>query len=357
MTEKEWLDIGYEKNIIESRACEKIAFRDVYREWFIMKMRCAKKKQSVDRIEVTYNKYYSRDPIVDKYVSEITDGDILEYLRKVILNSPGMTIKELGKIMQIIKAPLVYFRDIGKGGVPLYDWEMIKRNLPIDKIKSKAEKDHAVPMKTVEHMLDCVINQRIYPEKYCTSLLLCMNFFLGLRVGELASLTFNDFDMDKNVVRIFKTECKFYERSSDGSKIGHMVYCVSDNPKTVNAIREIPLLPEVKLILQKIKERHVQCGYDTPYLCYDGQDCIKVRSLDRTLRRLCELCEVQYFNSHLIRKTFATVLHDNGVPTRAISDLLGHSEIATTESSYILSYTDKYDQYFRYMHSALKFTS
>ena len=71
---------------------------------------------------------------------------------------------------------------------------------------------------------------------------------------------------------------------------------------------------------------------------------------------ISKLCDMRYFNTHLIRKTFATMLHDGGVPTRAISDLLGHSDIATTENSYILSYADKYEQYLRYMRSALKFT-
>ncbi|MDE7223503.1 MAG: tyrosine-type recombinase/integrase [Acetatifactor sp.] len=76
----------------------------------------------------------------------------------------------------------------------------------------------------------------------------------------------------------------------------------------------------------------------------------------RTLRKLCKLCDVRYFNTHPIRKTFATMLHDSGVPTRVISDLLGHSDIATTENSYILSYADKYEQYLGYMRGALKFT-
>lgn len=42
-------------------------------------------------------------------------------------------------------------------------------------------------------------------------------------------------------------------------------------------------------------------------------------------------------SSHDIRKTFATRLHNSGMPSRAISDLLGHSEISTTEQSYIVS--------------------
>lgn len=355
MTAQEWMAIGQEKGIIDSENFEEITFKAAYREWFVMKMNCAKKKQSVDRIEVTYNKYFSDSTIFDVYISKISDADIIKAIHGIIYSHPGMTLKEFSKVMQIFKSPLVYMRDIGRGGAQLHDWDMIKRNIPMDKLENKPDHEHAIPMKTVEHMLDCVLNDHIYPEKYCTSLLLCMNFFLGLRVGELASLTFEDFDMDRNVVKIYKTESKFYERSEDGSKLGVMVYRVVDSTKTVYSVREIPLVPEVKLIYQKIRDRHKECGYDTPYLCYDGHDTIKVRSLDRTLRRLCALCDVQYFNTHLIRKTFATILHDSGVPTRAISDLLGHSEIATTENSYILSYADKYKQYLEYMSGALKF--
>lgn len=356
MTEKEWLDIGFNNGIIDISSQDKVDFAGAYREWFIMKLNCARKKQSVDRIEVTYNKYFSGTDFSRQEISRITDADIIQFLHKLISGSPGMSLKEFAKIMQVVKSPLVYMRDIGNGCSPLHDWDKIRRNLPMEKLDAKPDRDFAIPLKTVEHMLNCVLHDHVYPAKYCTSLLLCMNFFLGLRVGELASLTFDDFDMDRNVVKIYKTESKFYNRDGEGKKIGTMKYQVVEDTKTIYSCREVPLLPEVKLILQKIKERHNECGYDTPYLCYDGHETIKVRSLDRTLRRLCELCEVRYFNTHLIRKTFATMLHDSGVPTRAISDLLGHSEIATTENSYILSYADKYKQYLGYMSDALKFT-
>ncbi len=356
MTEREWLSIGLEKGIIDAQEYEEISFLEAYREWFVMKMNCVKKKQSIDRIEVTFNKYFANAKVLEMPISSISDGDIIKILHWIIYSYPHMTLKEFAKVMQVMKSPLVYMRDIGRGGVPLHDWEMIKRNIPMEKLEVKRDKENAIPMQVVEHILDCVLNGHIYPVKYNTSLLLCMNFYLGLRVGELASLTFDDFDLERNVVKIYKTESKYYERSEDGSKLGVMVYRVVDSTKTVYSVREIPLVPEVKLILQMIRDRHSECGYDTPYLCYDGQDTIKVKSLDRTLRKLCKLCDVRYFNTHLIRKTFATMLHDNGVPTRAISDLLGHSDIATTENSYILSYADKYEQYLGYMRGALKFT-
>ncbi len=73
------------------------------------------------------------------------------------------------------------------------------------------------------------------------------------------------------------------------------------------------------------------------------------------MRNLCRLCDMPLINTHLIRKTFATKLHFSGVPTRVVSDLLGHSKIATTENSYILNYNGNYEKLLGYMRDGLKY--
>lgn len=354
MTRQEWLDIGYEKNIIELEEHEKITFKEVYNQWFLMKLRCIK-SQSCDRIECTYNRYYAGSPFVEKCISNITETDILDFLNKCILEDGRMTYKGFGRILQIVNNVLVYAKDLKIGGACLYDWDKIKRYLPIETLGDDMRKEYAVSPINVAKITDLVLNHKIYYIKQSACMCLCMNFYLGLRIGELASLTFRDFDFDRNVVKVFKTESKFYNRLEDGSKIGTMVYRVVEDTKTVYSVREIPILPEVKYIYDMIVKHHKVNGYDSPFLAYDGKDTILVRSLDRTLRRLCLLCDVDYFNSHAIRKTFATMMHFGGVPTRVISDLMGHSEIGTTENSYILSYADNYDSMYEYMKGALKY--
>lgn len=354
MTRQEWIDIGYEKNIIELEEFEKVKFEEVYKQWFQMKLRCIK-NQSCDRIEVTYNRYYADTAFIEKCISNITETDIVDFLTGCIVKSGDMSYKEFGRCLQIVNNVLVYAKDLKLGGACLYDWDKIKRYLPLDSLDSGIKAEFAVKPVDVQKLMDLVINYKIYYIKQSACLCLCMNFYLGLRIGELASLTFRDFDFDRNVVRIYKTESKFYNRTEDGSKLGTMVYRVVDNCKTVYSVREVPIMPEVKCIYEKIVEHHKLNKYDSPYLAYDGKDTILVRSLDRTLRRLCLLCDMEYFNSHAIRKTFATMLHFNGVPTRAISDLMGHSEIGTTENSYILSYANSYENYYDYMRGALKY--
>ncbi len=65
---------------------------------------------------------------------------------------------------------------------------------------------------------------RIYILLSIVPSLIVYEFLSRPAFGELASLTFDDFDLDRNVVKIYKTESKFYERGEDGTKLGVMVY-------------------------------------------------------------------------------------------------------------------------------------
>lgn len=350
----EWIDIGIRSGAVMTQVIEEKTFEEIYKQWFLMKMNVIK-AQSCDRIEVTYNRYYAGSWFVKKNVSALDEAAVIRFLTGVIVGWGNITAKEFSRIYQIVNNVLVYARFLELGGVRLFDWDMIKRYVPEGKIAQDFCKDFAVPKADIERLLRMVIERDIYPGKRSACLCLVMNFFLGLRVGELASLTWQDVDLSGKVIRICKTETKAYKRDENGERCGAMVYQVVEDVKTVYSVREIPLLPEVIYILEKLQEHHVRCGYKSQYLAYDGRDTILVRSLDRTLRKLCRYCNVKYFNTHMIRKTFATMLHESGMPTRYISDLLGHSEMVTTERNYILSYRDNYNTLLGYMHKGLDF--
>lgn len=339
MTRDEWLSIGYDKNIIDMDNYAQVLFSDAYRKWFLMKIGSIR-GQSCDRIEATWNLYYAGHSISGMYVSQIAETDIIGFLNECIRKKGGMTYKEFGRCIQIVRDVLFYMRDMGVGGVRLYDWGRIRRCLALAKPGSTPGGGCAVSMDDVQKVLDAVLFDNVYPLKRSACLCLCMNFYLGLRLGELAGLSFGDFDFDRGVVHIHRTQSKSFDRDSDGVRVGSTVYRVVDCCKTVNSVRDVPLMDETKYIYQMISRHHIERGYDSPYLAYDGTDTILYKSLDRTLRRLCVLCGVPYFNSHMIRKTFVTMLHYSGVPTKVISGLVGHSDISTTERNYILSLRD-----------------
>lgn len=350
----EWIDLGISNGVVSMPEIEEKTFGEVYKQWFLMKMNVIK-AQSCDRIEVTYNRYYAGSWFVEQNVSALDEAAVIRFLTGVIVGWGNITSKEFSRIYQIANNVLVYARFLQLGGVRLLDWEMVRRYVPEGKLVKDPRKDFAVPRADIERLLYQVVEQNIYPAKRSACLCLVMNFYLGLRVGELASLTWQDVDMQGRVIRVCKTETKAYRRDENGERRGAMVYQVVEGVKTVYSVREVPLLPEAVYILEKLREHHARCGYKNQYLAYDGRDTVRVRSLDRTLRKLCRHCDVKYFNTHMIRKTFATMLHESGMPTRYISDLMGHSDMVTTERNYILSYRDNYNALLGYMHKGLDF--
>lgn len=351
---QEWIKLGYSSGVITQPASETVVFQEVYKKWFRMKLNVIR-AQSCDRIEVTYNRYYAGNWIETCSIAALDENMVIRFLTETVIGSGNITSKEFRKIFQIVNNVMVYAKDLNLGGARLLDWEMVRRYIPDGKIVSEYHQDFAVSKTDVEKLLEMVVVKNIYPLKRSASLCLVLNFFLGLRVGELASLTWKDVDLQRNVVRIYKTEAKFYDRDEEGNRAGPMVYRVVEDTKTIYSVREIPLLPEAVYILQLLREHHDQCRYENQHLAYDGKGTILVRSLDRTLRKLCQYCGITYFNTHMIRKTFATMLHASGMPTRYISDLLGHSEMLTTERNYILTYKDNYNALLGYMHKGLDF--
>lgn len=352
---QEWIDMGIKNGIVEIPVFECKTFEEVYKIWFCMKCRTIK-PQSCDRIEVTYNKYYLESAFSKRNVSDINEDSVIDFLSQLVISHGDITLREFGRIYQIVNNVMVYAKDLKLGGARLIDWDVVKRYSPQNQMYHADRTETIINKKDIETLFEKVIVEKVYYLKQSACLCILLNFYLGLRIGELASLTWQDIDWEKRVVRINKTETKSYHRDENGTRLGRMSYQVSHSTKTVNGIREIPLIDDSMFLISLLKAHHEKMHYTSPFLAYDGCDTILVRSLDRTLRRLCRLCVVPYFNSHKMRKTFATLLHCNGTPTRFISDVLGHSEMSTTEHTYILSCLNNHEELSSYMNQSLKFS-
>lgn len=344
MTAQEWLAIGYQTGVITFDFCEH-TFQDVYRMWFQMKMRCIR-EQSLDRLECTYNRYIKGSRLEGELINQIGTLYIISFLNQTMIQAGKMSHKEYQRLLQIVNNPLVYALDLELSGAQVIDWKRVKRNLAIPGKSSTA----ATPEKAISPFVFCllcknIIQDKIYEEKQSACLCLLLNFYLGLRIGELASLQWSNINLVDKTIRVYSTEVKAYPRNEQGERAGRLKYTVEPHTKTCNSMRELPLITPAVQIVELLRIHHNKQGYQSDFLAYDGvEGGILSRSLARTLTRVCVLSGIPPFNSHRVRKTFASWLHDGGVPTRIISDLVGHADISTTEKIYILSYDDEIDR-------------
>lgn len=335
MTEKEWIAIGYQNHVIEACQPDTPSFGEAYRDWFTYK-RGQIRPQSLDRIECTFNKYYAGSPLLGEPISSISEQAVIDFLNGIFAKYGSVTLKEYHRVYQIVNNVLCYALDFRYAGARLLNWKMVKGYSYTNHVVSSPQKGmQRVKDSDISAMRDFVLAGG-YPARQSACLLLVFNFYAGLRVGELAALEWQDIDWGRRLLHVCRGEVKSFCRDEQGERTGGMRYDMAA-PKTAGSVRTVPLCQKGLDLLRLLKLHHDRMGYQSRRLVYDGRDAVGAQSLDKALRRLCSMLEITPFSTHMIRKTVATKLHHAGIPTRVVSDVLGHSDISTTEKCYILS--------------------
>ena len=169
----------------------------------------------------------------------------------------------------------------------------------------------------------------------------------GLRVGEAVGLRWCDVDLDEGVIDVNHT-LVYYRHAVDGC------YCNIHTPKTVNGIRQVPMLSFVKEAFLEERRRQqdegVNCnatidGYTNfIFLNRNGQPQHQ-GTLNKALRRITRDCNADamrrgskvllpHFSCHSLRHTFTTRMCEAGINIKVIQDTLGHADVSTTLNIY-----------------------
>lgn len=327
---------------------QKYLFEFCYKKWFMAKLESKIRPQTTDRIESTYNKYFTND-IKELDIRTLDSNMAIDFLVKCVDGSPKgrLTRKEFSKIMQVIRGTYQLYCD----NYVLENNKQVKDVIAWDTVKRKVEekcllytprkKEIAVSGTEQNAIREVVLKDEKFIDRRILGLCWLLEESTGLRIGELASLTWKDIDFENEVIYISKTVCKYYQRDSDGNRI-KQIYDIG-KPKTAHGVREIPLTDKALKVLNQLLKLQKECGWynKDELLCYSGRRIKDVtNALYKNLRRISKVAGIEqdkHIYPHLLRKTVATNLHDAGMSTRDIADLLGHSEIGVTEQCYIIS--------------------
>ena len=208
------------------------------------------------------------------------------------------------------------------------DYGMIDKN-PCCRIRRAVSKAAETGVKcfTVaeQKKIESYIDNLKDPEYYCYLL----DFYTGLRIGELCALTWDDVDFETKTLYVNKT---VYSSVDDNGSWELM----TDTPKTRTSVRSIPLPAHVVKILARMWKSskssfvcsRVNGERITPWVCR--------WRFDEMLKKT----GVRHLNFHCIRHTFATRALENGIDVKTLAELLGHSSPAVTLNVYTHSLSD-----------------
>ncbi len=162
-----------------------------------------------------------------------------------------------------------------------------------------------------------------------------MAAFYGLRRSEIFGLRWKSIDFDSNLIMIDHTVVQFH---SDGkTKV-----LPKDRTKNASSCRSLPLVPQYRELLLKMKARQEQCR-QLCGRCYTESDYIYVNDLGTQYKPNYVTQHFKYvlkknglrdIRFHDLRHTCASLLLKNGVTMKDIQEWLGHSDFATTANIY-----------------------
>jgi len=131
---------------------------------------------------------------------------------------------------------------------------------------------------------------------------------LGLRCSEVADLSLENFDWNKSEIKIFNSKSKNYRTLPLPEITGKSIenYLINCRPKTVEKI----------LFVRYKNIKGIPMGTS------------QVRNTVRNAAVKAKL--TNFTGTHMLRRTVAKKMLDNGISLKVISDILGHKSIETT---------------------------
>lgn len=157
-------------------------------------------------------------------------------------------------------------------------------------------------------------------DSFKIALLLCLH--TGLRLGELCALKWTDLDL-KN---LFMTVNSTVQRIAVQDHVTKTIL-LEAAPKSESSRRTIPLTGEIAELLTRLKDSQ-------PYV-FGGNKPLDPRTMQYRYKKLLKEADVDDRNFHILRHTFATNCIENGMDVKALSEILGHSDVRITLNRYV----------------------
>ena len=169
-----------------------------------------------------------------------------------------------------------------------------------------------------------IIEKYIKSNMNIRNLMILVDLYTGIRIGELCSLKGKDIDFINNTISINKTVQRLNNKDGNSKTI-----LIIDKPKTINSNRIIPVPEFIIRLLKKY-------NYDNNNYIFTNSNKPKdPRTVEKYFSSLLNKLNIKKLNFHSLRHSYATRLREQKVDIKVISELLGHSNWKITQDIYV----------------------
>ncbi len=171
-----------------------------------------------------------------------------------------------------------------------------------------------------------ILERYIEKNKTLATLGIALSMYMGLRIGELCALKWQDIDLEKRILTVSRTIQRIQTQNSKAKTM-----LVITEPKTASSKRSIPI-PECAARALKLfrdrPDRYVLSGSEKP---------VEPRTMQYRFARILKNADLPSVHFHSLRHLFATNCIALGFDVKTLSELLGHSSVEITLNRYVHS--------------------
>lgn len=309
-----------------------LQFQTLYYQWLELK-RLSVSKGSIERLHTSYKRFYEPENINTMKITDITYMFLKTFILKTV-NHYNMNYKQYCNFTSVLRGILEYALECEWIDQNPFDRFHIGRNV-LRSPEVQEKKEQVFSIQERELLEQTIWNDYQSNPKDTVPLAILLDFYTGLRSGELVSLKWSD--IENHTLRVCRTEISYSPIHEDGSK-GNVIYEVKDSPKTEAGNRNVVLIPKAIKVLEELKSFHEIHKLESDFLFVDkdGNRMIRKR-LDTKIRSYCNQLNIPVRSMHKIRKYYISALKLAGVPDYDIMRQAGHKELTTTLNSYCFS--------------------
>lgn len=198
-----------------------------------------------------------------------------------------------------------------------YGFKLSLKNVVLPKVEKK---QHTRISDAEQKRLIEYIKSNMSLTAFGILLSLCM----GLRIGEICGLKWNDVDFQHKILHIRRTVQRI--TSTDGT---NKTKIVISTPKSAASFRDIAIpdfIMQYFKLLRDENDRFILSGANKP---------VEPRTMRYRYKKILQASEVKNHNYHKLRHTFATNCAEHGFDIKTLSAVLGHSSVTLTLNRYV----------------------
>lgn len=289
------------------------------------------KPKSIDRREGTIKNQIASYTLGRMQVGAITPADIEDHINDLV--KTNLSVSTIEKVLDVLNA--AYCWAMARGELESNPVEPIKKSIKkrLSKLEAKAEFDADVIVlseKEEEQFLDESLKKHSNGNyKYAGGLFGRLLLHTGMRVGEMISLKWKDYDETHGILTINKSTSMCKNRNKADGENGYVATLgTTKNQKA----RKIGLSLEAKEDLTLIKEYRPGSSEDLICRTKTGKQ-YTATELEHCMGTIYKNIgfDEKISGLHIFRRTFATRMYEKGAGAKEIAAYIGDLESTTLQ--------------------------